>query len=127
MKTGNINLANWEATAADRSSWRLAVKAGIQTSELKREEQREEKRQRRRQRAASGSTEPGAVYTCSNCNKALAVQSQQALQLKHGLIHGAYSIVSRDRRVPTNRDKFLFGYLELFKIFRKFQFRHIKL
>ena len=30
MKTGNINLANWEATAADRSSWRLAVKAGIQ-------------------------------------------------------------------------------------------------
>ena len=70
MKTGNINPADWEATAADRSSWRLAVKAGIQTSELKREEQWEEKRQRRRQRAASASTEPGAVYTCSNCNKA---------------------------------------------------------
>ena len=63
MKTGNINPADWEATAADRSSWRLAVKAGIQTSELKREEQWEEKRQRRRQRAASASTEPGAVYT----------------------------------------------------------------
>ena len=70
MKTGNINTADWEATAADRSSWRLAVKAGIQTSELKSEEQWEEKRQRRRQRTASASTEPGAVYTCSNCNKA---------------------------------------------------------
>ena len=70
MKTGNINPADWEATATDRSSWRLAVKAGIQTSGLKKEEQWEEKRQRRRQRAASASTEPGAVYTCSNCNKA---------------------------------------------------------
>ena len=70
MKTGNINPADWEATAADHSSWRLAIKAGIQTSELKREEQREEKRQHRQQRVASVSTEPGAVYTCSNCNKA---------------------------------------------------------
>ena len=70
MKTGNINPADWEAKATDRSSWRLAVKAGIQTSGLKKEEQWEEKRQRRRQRAASASTEPGAVYTCSNCNKA---------------------------------------------------------
>ena len=70
MKTGNINPADWEATAADHSSWRLAVKMGIQTSELKREEQWVEKRQRRRQWAASASTEPGAVYTCSNCNKA---------------------------------------------------------
>ena len=70
MKTGNINTADWEATAADRSSWRLAVKAGIQTSELKSEEQWEEKRQRRPQRTASASTEPGAVYTCCNCNKA---------------------------------------------------------
>ena len=70
MKTGNINTADWEATAADRSSWRLAVKASIQTSELKSEEQWEEKRQRRWQRTASASTEPGAVYTCSSCNKA---------------------------------------------------------
>ena len=69
MKTGNINPADWEATAADRSSWRLAIKAGIQTSELKREEQWEQKRQRRWKRAASASTEPGVVYTCSNCNK----------------------------------------------------------
>ena len=56
MKTGNINPTDWEATAADCSSWRLAVKAGIQTSELKREEQWEDKRQHRRQRAASEST-----------------------------------------------------------------------
>ena len=70
LKTGNINPADWESTAADRSSWRLAVKVGIKTSKLKREEQWEEKRQRRRERAASASTEPGAVYTCSNCNKA---------------------------------------------------------
>ena len=70
-KTANVNPADWEATAAYRSSWRLAVKAGMQTSELKREEQcQEEKRQCRRQKAASASTEPGAVYTCSNCNKA---------------------------------------------------------
>ena len=70
MKTGNINPADWEATAADHSNWRLAVRVGIQTSELNRVEQWEEKRQRRRQRVASASTEPGAVYTCSNCNKA---------------------------------------------------------
>ena len=104
MKTGNINPADWEATTADRSSWRLTVKADIQTSELKREEQWEEKRQHRQQRAASASTEPEAVYTCSNCNKACRSrigQSQQALQLNHRLIHGAYSIVSRAQRMPT--------------------------
>ena len=103
MKTGNINSADWEATAADRRSWRLAVKAGIQTSELKREEQREEKRQRRRQRAASASTEPGASTPAATATRPAAPEldctSQQTQQLNHGLIHGAYSIVSRDRRM----------------------------
>ena len=101
MKTGNINPTDWEAIAADRSSWRLAVKAGIQTSELNREEQWEEKRQRRRQRA-SASTELHLQQLQQGLPlQNWTVQSQQALQLNHGLIHGAYSIVSRDRPMPT--------------------------
>ena len=30
LKAGNINLAGWEAVAADRSHWRLAVKVDSQ-------------------------------------------------------------------------------------------------
>lgn len=48
MKKGDINPTGWEAAAADRSSWRLVVKAGIQTSELRRQDQWEERRERRR-------------------------------------------------------------------------------
>ena len=33
LKAGNINLSRCEAVAADRSSWRLAFKVGIQASE----------------------------------------------------------------------------------------------
>ena len=29
LKEGNVNPACWKAVAADRSRWRLAVKAGI--------------------------------------------------------------------------------------------------
>ena len=38
IKAGNINAAGWEALAADYSSWRLVIKAGIQTSEQRRED-----------------------------------------------------------------------------------------
>lgn len=70
LKAGNINPTGWETVAADRSSWRLVVKTGIETSEQRRGEQWEQRRQRRRHRAASAPTEPGADYTCSNCNRA---------------------------------------------------------
>ena len=39
LKAGNVNPAGWKAVAADRSRWRLAFKAGIKTSEKRREEQ----------------------------------------------------------------------------------------
>lgn len=29
LKEGNVNPADWKAVAADRSLWRLAIKAGI--------------------------------------------------------------------------------------------------
>ena len=47
LKAGNINPAGWEAVATDRSHWRLAVKAGTQAGE--------EKKERRRLREASQS------------------------------------------------------------------------
>ena len=47
LKAGNINPAGWEAVATDRSHWRLAVKAGTQAGE--------ERRERRRLREASQS------------------------------------------------------------------------
>jgi len=70
MKAGDINPTGWETVAADCSSWRHAVKAGMQTSEKRREDQWEEKRERRRQRLASAPTQPGADFTCDNCNRA---------------------------------------------------------
>ena len=39
LKAGNINLAGWEALAADRRHWRLADKAATQACEERREEQ----------------------------------------------------------------------------------------
>ena len=41
LKAGNINTAGWEAAAADRCRWRLAVKAGIQTCEKRSEEHKD--------------------------------------------------------------------------------------
>ena len=38
LKAGDINSEGWEAAAADRDSWRLAVETGIQTSRKKRED-----------------------------------------------------------------------------------------
>ena len=69
LKAGNINLAVWEALAADRSHWRLAVKAATQACEERREEQWNERRERRRLRAASVSTEPSTEFFCNNCNQ----------------------------------------------------------
>ena len=70
LKAGNINLAGREALAADRSHWRLAVKAGTQACEERREEQWDERRERRRLRAASTPTEPSTEFICNNCNQA---------------------------------------------------------
>ena len=35
LKAGDTNSEGWEAAAADRDSWRLAVETGIQTSRKK--------------------------------------------------------------------------------------------
>ncbi|KAI8488290.1 hypothetical protein Bbelb_338860 [Branchiostoma belcheri] len=58
------------------------------------EKQWEERRQRRRQRPAQTCTQLD-VFTCVNCGK-----PQQAMH-EDILNHGAYSIVSRDERMPT--------------------------
>ena len=70
LKAGNINASGWEAVAADCSSWRPVIKAGIQMSEQKREDQWEVRGQFRQQRTASATMEPGTDYICSNCNRA---------------------------------------------------------
>ncbi|KAK4307335.1 hypothetical protein Pmani_020854 [Petrolisthes manimaculis] len=70
MKAGIINPANWETVGADRNGWRLAVRAGLQRSEQRREDQWGQRRERRPQRAASAPTEPGVDYICSKCNRA---------------------------------------------------------
>ena len=70
LKAGNINLAGWEASATDRSHWRLAVRAGTQASEERREEQWDARRERRRLRAVSVPTEPSTKFICNNCNQA---------------------------------------------------------
>ena len=57
LKAGNISPAGWVAIATDRSHWRLAVKAGTQAGE--------EKKERRRLREASQS-----YVRCNNCDRA---------------------------------------------------------
>ena len=70
LKAGNINLAGWEALAADRSHWRLAVKVGTQVCEERRQEQWDERRERRWLKAVSVPTEPSTKFICNNCNQA---------------------------------------------------------
>ena len=71
LKLGNIHPADLESMAADRDTWRLTVKSGVQLCERRREDQWEEKRQCRRQRAASVAVlgEADAGFTCSKCNR----------------------------------------------------------
>ena len=71
LKLSNIHPTDLESTAAERDTWRLTVKSGIQLCERRREDQWEEKRQRRRQRAASVAVlgEADAGFTCSKCNR----------------------------------------------------------
>jgi len=70
IRVSDINPAGWEAEAADRRSWRMAVKAGAQRSEEKREDQWKERRERRRQRAAPAPAGPCAEFTCSIYDRA---------------------------------------------------------
>ena len=69
MKAGGIDPTGWETVAADRNSWRHAVKAGTLISEKRREDQWAKKKERRLQRA-SAPTQPGADFICNNCNRA---------------------------------------------------------
>lgn len=69
MKARNIDPTCWEATAADRSQWRLAISTGILRSEKRREDLWEERKERRRQRATPAPTESGSQCTCTNCNR----------------------------------------------------------
>ena len=69
MKTGNINSAKWETQAADRSSWRTAIRTSIHTSDKGRREQWGEKKEHKKQMAET-TAEPGAkTFKCSNCNR----------------------------------------------------------
>ncbi len=43
LKASNINPAGWEAVAADRNGWMLAIKAGIQRSKKRRPVGREKR------------------------------------------------------------------------------------
>ena len=70
LKADNINSAGWEAVSVDHITWSLAVKAGIQMHEQRREDQWEVRKEHRWQRTALATTQPGTDYTCSNCNRA---------------------------------------------------------
>ncbi|KAL8602544.1 hypothetical protein ACOMHN_062332 [Nucella lapillus] len=67
FKAGGIAPADFQALAADRSSWLLATRSAIKTAEQRREEKWEERRARRRQRADSAPSDD-TVFTCNNCN-----------------------------------------------------------
>ncbi|KAL8568560.1 hypothetical protein ACOMHN_058497 [Nucella lapillus] len=69
FKTGGIAPANFEALAADRSSWQLATRSAIKTAEQWREEKWEKRKACRRQRAKSALSDD-TVYTCNNCSRA---------------------------------------------------------
>ena len=81
----------------DRGHRRLAVNAGTEASEERREEPWDERRERRRLRAASVPTEP-SMEGLPFQNGTL--EPQQAVQLNQWLNLGADSIISRDRRMP---------------------------
>ena len=49
MKNRDINPSNWENMAADRNSWKDAVKTGAHVGNQKKVQQWEERRERRRQ------------------------------------------------------------------------------
>ena len=102
LKAGNINLAGWEAVAADRS-----LEAFCQGTHLCKE-RREEQWHKRTQMAEGNISAQRATLgihlqqlqqnlPIQNRN----VQPQQALQLNHSLNLGTDSIVSRDRWIPT--------------------------
>ncbi|KAL8561523.1 hypothetical protein ACOMHN_057217 [Nucella lapillus] len=101
FKAGGIAPANFEALAADRSSWQLAT---IKTAEQWREEKWEKRKARRRQRAESAPSDD-TVYTCNNCSR--TCRSRIELHSHSGAavppkteFHGAISILFRDRRMP---------------------------
>ena len=90
----NINPVGWEVVAADHSSWRPVIKAGIWMSEQKREDQWEGKE--RMQMAESSISNHRTSHRLLQQSLSLqdwAVQPQHALQLNQRLIHGTYSIV----------------------------------
>ncbi|XP_051973121.1 probable RNA-directed DNA polymerase from transposon BS isoform X1 [Xyrauchen texanus] len=107
LKAGNVNPAVWEVEAADRCRWRQVVKASIKVSEKKREHEWEERKKHRRQRVALadiGQIDPGTCYICSNCNFLAAPKSDCTVTAgaanQPQRLLDAYSIVSRDRRMP---------------------------
>lgn len=62
LKACNINIAAWEAGAADRNRWRLAIKADVQKNVKRRgEDLWEVRREDRRQKAGSAPAESGAA------------------------------------------------------------------
>ena len=50
LRSGDIDPADWEVLAADRTKWRQAINIGLQTAEQRREKRWEERRERRRLR-----------------------------------------------------------------------------
>ena len=109
LKGGNINLAGWEAVAAGRSHWMLAIKAGTQA--VRGGEGSSGMRGERAQTAESTISTHWAnnrihqqqlqhILLIQN----RTVQPQQRLQLDHWPNHGADSIISRDRSLDASND-----------------------
>ena len=69
MKNRDINPSNWENMAADRNSWKDAVKTGAHVGNQKKVQQWEERRERRQQGSESAPPSQEVVFTCSKCKK----------------------------------------------------------
>ena len=113
LKAGGIAPAGFEALAADRSGWRSTTMSAIKTAEQKREEQWEDKRARtgaREQRPTHPprmTTSSHAATAAGSAARGLVSTATAGAAAPPQTDHGRNSIVSRDRRTPTNKTCFV--------------------
>ena len=71
LRDCNIDVADWEAMAADRDGWRLSVKEGLSMFEVRLREEAEERRQKRKERVSQRMSLPtqGSDFVCNLCDR----------------------------------------------------------
>jgi hypothetical protein len=75
LKQCNINYNAWESLADDRSTWRLAVHAGVDSFEDNRISSCQESRQRRKDsQSAALTTNTPSPFICHHCHRSFRAQ-----------------------------------------------------